>query len=654
MAPKQQKMTQATPLKRLWSHFLSQQSPDWKEMVSDMEQALNYARRRLEGGDLGDAFDDEPAPKKTKPTIVDQTGSFSSVTNNPVYVRDTTHDQRWPCTKIDFDNMSVETQNNILMMLVDRVDINTKSNDRQVVWRNGVRAIKKHFGIGQSRLDKIKSSIRESVIPSIGKLETCISVMLPHGNKGRTPHNALSDAFPLHLQSFISTIETEPLPFNFIAKVKDALVLPLGTSWVSLHTQFLNFLEENEVEETCAYSTFCKLIKKHCPEVYVNVKQEDVCDACYYARTVLKGKSQENYSREENQLKSDFLQHQVEYLKRRDIYSHDINLSRYGCSPSTKMWNEIEAQSKGKLFLSIDMMGLVHSSLMRVYSFDYKQTLPLPYDGIQPANFFYHSKRNIQIFGVVKEHREKNMNTLYVYDECSGKKSANEIITMLMDAMGDDEVLPHHHLVFYADNCPGQNKNKYMVAFLMILVLLRRCASIRLKFLVVGHTHNSCDRLFGQLSKKYEKRSLSHIDDVVVVASSMSNVTCKQVKEFRDFKTEFDQTCNSIDGIKCASELCITQADPTHVYFTEKSLSVSSLPELSKYEKKVPVLRQGVSAVHLLQMWGNAKLCPMYPLSKTKIKHLQDYYKRGLVRKELFDYYFHNCESEWGRGTRVN
>ena len=53
------------------------------------------------------------------------------------------------------------------------------------------------------------------------------------------------------------------------------------------------------------------------------------------------------------------------------------------------------------------------------------------------------------------------------------------------------------HLVIQSDNTVSQAKNQYVAIFLAVLVSRRLFLSVNLMFLVVGHTHEDIDQLFG-------------------------------------------------------------------------------------------------------------------------------------------------------------
>jgi hypothetical protein len=59
-------------------------------------------------------------------------------------------------------------------------------------------------------------------------------------------------------------------------------------------------------------------------------------------------------------------------------------------------------------------------------------------------------------------------------------------------------------LYLQADNCAGENKNKFMFAFLSLLVSLDIFQDVFLSFLLVGHTHEDIDQMFSAAQTKYK------------------------------------------------------------------------------------------------------------------------------------------------------
>ena len=58
------------------------------------------------------------------------------------------------------------------------------------------------------------------------------------------------------------------------------------------------------------------------------------------------------------------------------------------------------------------------------------------------------------------------------------------------------------------DNCGGQNKNRMVVRFLMMLTEIGFFKTCRMVFLVRGHTKNPCDRTFALLKKNFHYKNI--------------------------------------------------------------------------------------------------------------------------------------------------
>ena len=102
----------------------------------------------------------------------------------------------------------------------------------------------------------------------------------------------------------------------------------------------------------------------------------------------------------------------------------------------------------------------------------------------------------------------------YLIDEaCNVGKGGNIIISLLhhffsTHSFGETSV----HL--HADNCCGQNKNRYLMYYLMWRVLTGLHEEITISFLPVGHTKFSPDWCFGLLKRKYRREKIGCLDDI--------------------------------------------------------------------------------------------------------------------------------------------
>lgn len=100
----------------------------------------------------------------------------------------------------------------------------------------------------------------------------------------------------------------------------------------------------------------------------------------------------------------------------------------------------------------------------------------------------------------------KKKGTCYLWHEGIGKRGANDIASCVYKYLQECEA---HDIIFYADNCAGQHKNKFMASLLMFHVMNSETTNtITIKFLVVGHTQNEGDSMHA-LIERSKKRALN-------------------------------------------------------------------------------------------------------------------------------------------------
>lgn len=77
----------------------------------------------------------------------------------------------------------------------------------------------------------------------------------------------------------------------------------------------------------------------------------------------------------------------------------------------------------------------------------------------------------------------------------------------------------------HADNCSGQNKNRFMMQYLMWRVLTGLHKEVTISFLPVGHTKFAPDWCFGLAKQSFRRTKVDCLDDIAnTVRSSFVNV----------------------------------------------------------------------------------------------------------------------------------
>ena len=131
----------------------------------------------------------------------------------------------------------------------------------------------------------------------------------------------------------------------------------------------------------------------------------------------------------------------------------------------------------------------------------------------------------------------------YLIDEAVDiGKGANTVVSMLHHYF-ETHGLGEEHVHLHADNCVGQNKNNTMIhvsslllefllylyflfqfQYLMWRVMRGLHKTIRLSFMLVGHTKFSPDWCFGLFKKKFRTTEVNCLDDLVHVVKTSASV----------------------------------------------------------------------------------------------------------------------------------
>ena len=130
-------------------------------------------------------------------------------------------------------------------------------------------------------------------------------------------------------------------------------------------------------------------------------------------------------------------------------------------------------------------------------------------------------------------------------------KDANMSATILMEILKEllemDEIkgqggLPRK-LYLQLDNCGSENKNKYFMTFLAVLVHLGVFEKIKVSFLMVGHTHEDIDQFFSRLSVLWNPVDMYSIPQLLEVAGYASFDATKVQRSGRKSMEEGQPKC---------------------------------------------------------------------------------------------------------------
>jgi hypothetical protein len=101
-------------------------------------------------------------------------------------------------------------------------------------------------------------------------------------------------------------------------------------------------------------------------------------------------------------------------------------------------------------------------------------------------------------------------------------------------------------LYLQLDNTARENKNKYVMAYLNMLVELGTFEKIKVGFLLVGHTHDQIDQMFSKFSVKLNKQRAFMLETLVEIIKSSYKpqadvIFVDETADFRKFVSDKDQ-----------------------------------------------------------------------------------------------------------------
>jgi len=205
--------------------------------------------------------------------------------------------------------------------------------------------------------------------------------------------------------------------------------------------------------------------------------------------------------------------------------------------------------------------------------YDLQKVLPLPKGEV---SLFYYARKlacfNFTIFNL--ENRDGHC---YMWNETISGRGANEIGSCIYAFLEDlTESRMVEDVVFYSDNCPGQNRNKYIAAMYLKAVASTNIQRITHKFLERGHTQNEGDSMHATIEKAIGKNSVYTPDQYYMIARTARQTPYKvhEMQDFYNFKTltenynnwTIDETGKKVSW-KVVRVLEVRKDDPNTLYY---------------------------------------------------------------------------------------
>ncbi|KAJ8963754.1 hypothetical protein NQ314_005405 [Rhamnusium bicolor] len=275
-----------------------------------------------------------------------------------------------------------------------------------------------------------------------------------------------------------------------------------------------------------------------------------------------------------------------------------------------------------------------------VIVFDLQAVLPCPVG--DASSFFYVSKLNVLNFTFYDI--KSKQGTCYLWHEAEAQRGSNEIGTCIYKYLENIRAVNQErdlNIIFYSDNCAGQNKNKFLIALYLYALFKFDITSITHKFLITGHSQNEGDSVHATIEKaikKYKKSSPIYVPDqyACIIRSAKKNEFPYKVNElcFKDVvdlkKLTSDLFLNVPKNIKI-SELKTIKVDkkyPNHLFFktsfeetdfnqaeilsSRKNIDITKIEIKNAYVRKPGITEEKKKGI--ISLIEKKKCVPMYYL----------------------------------------
>lgn len=137
--------------------------------------------------------------------------------------------------------------------------------------------------------------------------------------------------------------------------------------------------------------------------------------------------------------------------------------------------------------------------------------------------------RKVGIFGVCCEGLPQQVN--FLIDESHNVSKGSSAVISYLHYFFENYALGEVEVDLHCDNCSGQNKNNYVLAYLMWRTIVGLHQRISVHFLIAGHTKFSPDWCFGLLKKSFRRTDVSTLQELAdcVKSSTRKNVNIPQI-----------------------------------------------------------------------------------------------------------------------------
>lgn len=258
--------------------------------------------------------------------------------------------------------------------------------------------------------------------------------------------------------------------------------------------------------------------------------------------------------------------------------------------------------------------------------FDLQQVLSAPKTEVGLA--YYKLKMSVYNFTVFNLASKEAF--CYMWHECIGKRGSSEIGSCLLLFIKQQVQNGVTEFSFFSDNCPGQNRNKFLFSLYNYLTQ-KYGIKIRHTFLQRGHTQSEGDSVHSVIEKAARNvpvytpdqwytlvRTSKRKNPYVVIEMSQENIyDLKKLQQTTSLNWEKNECNEKI----CWNQIKTVQTDPelpNTILYKDSYKDEDAFKKLNILKKGRKLLEVENKEVQLQQLYKE-----LIPLTKKKYEHLQ-------------------------------
>lgn len=210
-----------------------------------------------------------------------------------------------------------------------------------------------------------------------------------------------------------------------------------------------------------------------------------------------------------------------------------------------------------------------------VACFDLQKVLATPQSNV--SDFYYKSKYSTYNFTVYDV--GNNEGFCYVWHEKIAKRGPCEIASCLLKFIQTQKEKGVKSIIFYSDNCGGQNRNKFLFSMLSLASTTYQI-DITHRFLEKGHTQNEGDSMHAVIENAKKRQSVLYVPEQWVTLIRMAKTTgriynvtemsqndffnFKDITDIESWKTDENKKAFKISKIR---EVSVKSSAPVTIFF---------------------------------------------------------------------------------------